>query len=47
METDTVTGERKLDGGFLDGDFGEWSWFVWVMAVEIFDEIVGGELGGQ
>ncbi len=47
METDTVTGERKLDRGFSDGDFGEWSWFVWVTVVEIFNEIIGGELGGR
>ncbi len=38
---------EKLDGGFLDGDFGEWSWFVLVMAVKIFNEIIGGELGGR
>ncbi len=28
------------------GDFGKWSWFVWVTAVEIFNEIIGGELSG-
>ncbi len=38
---------KKLGGGFSDGDFGEWSWFVWVMVVEIFNEIIGRELGGQ
>ncbi len=32
---------------FRGGDFGEWPWFVWVTVVEIFNEIIGGELGGQ
>ncbi len=47
MDTNNVTGEKKLDGGLSDGDFGEWSWFVWVTAVKIFNEIVGGELSGR
>ncbi len=47
METDNVTGERNLDGGFLDGDFGKWSWFVWVTMVEILNEVIGRELSGR
>ncbi len=38
---------ERLDGGFSDSDFGEWSWFVWVVAVKIFNEIIHRELGGQ
>ncbi len=38
---------ERLDGGFSDGDFGKWSWFVWVTAVEIFNELISRELGGQ
>ena len=37
----------RFDSGFSDSNFGEGAWLVWVPVMEVFNELVRGELGGR